>query len=146
MKFKTLSGKEKAANINKYLINWEGKCRGKSKWGKFQFSVKDFLRPFWERQVVCEEFPCFGTAGEGKKNLRLDLINISRSVAIEVNGVQHQEYNPFFHGTRHGFLRQIERDSRKSDWCDLNDIELIHILPEDELSVKWFEEKYGIIL
>lgn len=146
MRFVSLSGKRKVGNITKYYIDWDGGCRGKSKWGKFQYDVKQFLRRYWENHIVCEEFPCFGTAGGGSKTLKIDIINFTRRVAVEVNGDQHREFNEFFHGDRHGFLNQIERDSRKYEWCQLNEIELVDIYKEDELSENFFKEKYNIVL
>jgi hypothetical protein len=145
MKFTTLTGKKKPADITKYLVDWDGGCRGKSIWGKFQYDVKQFLRTYWENHVVCEELPCFGTASEGRRNLRLDLVNLTRGTAIEVNGKQHGEYVEFFHGDRSGYLDQIERDGRKSEWCEMNELELVYIMPNDKLSVSFFKEQ-GIIL
>ena len=146
MKFVALSGRVKRASINNYLIDWDAPCRGKSKWGKFQYDVKQFFRPYWENHVVCEELKCFGTASIDKKSLRIDLVNFTIGVAVEVNGVQHSEYNKFFHGDRHGYLNQIDRDGRKSEWCDMNDLKLIYIHPEDKLSVKDIQERHDIIL
>lgn len=146
MKFKTLSGRTKTGDITKYYVDWDEACRGKSKWGKFQYDIKQFLKKYWKDHIVCEEFPCLGTAGGGNKTLKIDLINFTRNSAIEVNGEQHRSYSPFFHGDRQGFFKQIERDARKSEWCELNDIDLYEIYAEDELSVTYFEDKLGIIL
>jgi len=93
-----------------------------------------------------QEFKCFGSACQGKKTLKIDLINLTRGIAIEANGIQHSEYVQFFHGDRNGYLEQIERDGRKVTWCELNDLELIYIYPDDELSVKFFRERYDLIL
>ena len=138
MKFLTLYGKEKAINPSKYIIDWDGHSLS-----NFQFSVKQFFYPYWRGQIILEECPLVGT------KLRLDFLNITRNIAVEANGVQHNEYNKFFHGSsRAKYLAQIKRDVIKRKWCDKNKILLIEIDPEDidDLCPEWFKEKYDICL
>ena len=138
MKFLSLKGKPKGINISKYQIDWNGESLS-----NFQFSIKQFLYPFWCGQVVLEECPLAGT------KLRFDFLNITRSIAVEANGNQHNQYNKFFHGkSRAKYLLQIKRDLIKQKWCDINKILLIEIFPDDvdNLCPEWFEEKYKITL
>lgn len=144
-KFKTLNGGTITRNISKYCIDWDSKSLGRSKYGKFQTSVKDFLSQFWRRQDVYEEIVCFGTSFGGGRNLRLDFLNLTREIAIEVMGIQHEEFGYFHKGDRQKWLKQIEADDRKREWCIANDFQLIYIFPEEELSVELFKKK-GIIL
>ena len=82
MKFKTLSGAiRRVSKIKKHLIDWDSKSRS-----KFQFNVKQFLEPYWNRHVVFEEFPVVGT------KMSLDFFNANKKVAIEVQGAQHTKY------------------------------------------------------
>lgn len=63
------------------------------------------------------------------KNLELDGYNKDLKLAIEYNGEQHYNYNPFFH--RNGIvdlIKQKQRDSLKEKLCNENDIFLI-VLP-----------------
>lgn len=139
MKFITATGKVKNINIHKYLVDWDEKERS-----KIQFEVKRFLRPFWKNHVVCSEFPVAGS------KMTLDLFNITRNIAIEVQGNQHLQYNKHFHkGSMSNFLSQLKRDMTKEEFCERNKITLVEIFEEDMkegLSKEWFLEKYEIEL
>ena len=76
MTFKTLLGKRRRIKkpIN-YLINWEEGSRS-----KLQGKVKNFLKVFWDGDVVFEEFPVVGS------RLTLDFYNATKNIAIEVQG------------------------------------------------------------
>ena len=133
MKFQTLYGKEKLLrNPHKYKIKWNGKSRS-----KFQRTVKTFLYPHWRYDAVFEEFRVLGT------QLTLDFYNHTRKIAIEVQGAQHLEFVKHFHKTRANFLRQIRRDDKKMDFCNINDIEFLQIYPDDKLSQEYFENLLG---
>lgn len=137
MKFFKLNGYPVSKNITKYTIDWDGPSKS-----KFQKSVKDFLRPYWERHVCYEELTLAGTI------LSLDFVNMTRRVAVEVHGDQHKKYVKYFHGrSREGFLNQIERDDRKSRWCDNNGLQLVEIYTHNlPLTEEWFKETYDLIL
>ena len=133
MKFKTLYGKEKPLrNPHRYKIKWNGKSRS-----KFQRTVKTFLYPYWRYDAVFEEFRVLGT------QFTLDFYNHTRKIAIEVQGAQHLEFVKHFHKTRANFLRQIRRDDKKMDFCNINDIEFLQIYPDDKLSQEYFENLLG---
>jgi len=130
MKFKTLDGKDRfVKNIKNLIIDWDGKSRS-----KFQFEVKTFLKPYWKGDVVFEELKVVGT------RLSLDFFNANKKIAIEVQGQQHFKYVKFFHGNRANFLSQIKRDVKKIEFCELNNIKLIEIYPNDILSKELFEK------
>ena len=133
MKFITLYGKEKPLrNPHKYKIKWNGKSRS-----KFQRTVKTFLYPYWRYDAVFEEFRVLGT------QLTLDFYNHTRKIAIEVQGAQHLEFVKHFHKTRANFLRQIRRDDKKMDFCNINNIDFLQIYPDDKLSQEYFENLLG---
>ena len=136
MRFKTLTGAERnIIGINKYLIKWNAKSRS-----KFQKSVKDFLKPYWNRHVVFEEFPVAGT------RMTLDFYNANKKIAVEVQGAQHTKHVPFFHGKyKNNYLMQLKRDNLKYDFCELNDIKLVEIYETDKLSKRFFK-KLDILL
>jgi hypothetical protein len=130
MKFKTLDGKDRfVKNIKNLIIDWDGKSRS-----KFQFEVKTFLKPYWKGDVVFEELKIVGT------RLSLDFFNANKKIAIEVQGQQHFKYVKFFHGNRANFLSQIKRDVKKIEFCELNNIKLVEIYPNDTLSKELFEK------
>lgn len=130
MKFKTLDGKERSVkNIKNCLIDWSGKSRS-----KLQEKVKIFLKPYWQGDVVFEEMKVAGT------RLSLDFYNANKKIAIEVQGHQHFKYVPFFHSNRGNYLKQIKRDVKKIEFCQINNIVLIEIMPEDTLSKDFFDK------
>ena len=135
MKFKTLTGSTaELRNARKYLIKWEADSKS-----KFQFSVKEFLYPYWRSDIVFEEFKIVGT------RLSFDFYNASKKIAIEVQGAQHTKYVKFFHGNRMKYLEQLKRDDKKFRFCEINKINLVEIYPNDKISIELFES-FGVIL
>ena len=135
MIFKTLIGSRKrVSKPKKYLIDWEAKSKS-----NIQFKTKLFLSQYWRNHVVFEEFPVAGT------RLRFDFYNANKQIAVEVHGRQHVKFVPFFHKCRSGFVSQIRRDQQKIDFCDLNNIKLVEIFDEKEISEKTFEDT-GVFL
>ena len=118
MTFKTLLGKRRRIKRPViYLINWE-----KNRRSKLQSKVKDFLKVFWDGDVVFEEFPVVGT------RLTIDFYNATKNIAIEVQGNQHTKYNKFFHkGNKMNYLDQLKRDDEKLSFCNLNNIKLLEV-------------------
>ena len=74
-------------NPKKYLIDWDKKSRS-----KFQLQIKSFLQPYWEHDIVFEEFRLVGT------RLTFDFYNANKKIMIEVQGAQHTKFIKFFHG------------------------------------------------
>lgn len=60
--------------------------------------------------------------------MRLDFYIPGRDVAVEVQGKQHEEYTPHFHGPPDKFHEAMKRDRKKKDFCDMNGIELIYLV------------------
>lgn len=134
MKLKTLKGTLKDFPV-KPLINWEGNSLS-----VFQEKVKAFLYLYWKNDVVCEEFRIV-------ERMSLDLFNVSKHVAVEIQGRQHNEYVKHFARSRSGYEAQLHRDRKKADWCSINQIVLVEILPEDlPLTKEWFLKTYQITL
>jgi hypothetical protein len=136
MTFLDLKGRKKTLKkATQYLIDWNAKTRS-----KFQDSVKQFLRPHWERDQVFEELRIVGTL------CTFDLYNATSRVVCEIQGSQHGAYNKFFHrGSKMNFVAQIKRDLDKHEFCRLNNITLVEIMPKDKLSEKLFADQ-GVIL
>jgi len=124
MKFITLTGQfRRVSNIKKHLIDWDKPSRS-----KFQFFVKQHIKQYWFNHIVFEEFPIVGT------KLSLDFYNANKKIAIEVQGQQHIKYTPFFHGNyKNNYLAQLDRDKKKLKFCEINDLRLIEIYPNDKL-------------
>lgn len=49
------------------------------------------------------------------------------NIYVEVQGIQHTEFNKHFHGDAASFKAAKKRDRLKKEWCDLNDFTLVCI-------------------
>jgi hypothetical protein len=138
MRLYGINGKLIDKNVNKYTLKWDKKSRS-----IIQFKVKQFLKPFWIGQILYEEFPVYGSL------LKVDILNATLKIAIEVNGNQHSAFNPFFHNNDpNRYLKGYKNDAKKSEWLAKNDFKLIEI-NEDEinlLSKQFFLEKFNLVL
>ena len=138
MRLYNIYGKLVYRNVNKYIINWDGKSRSKA-----QFKAKQFLKSFWLANIVYEEFPVYGT------RMSVDLLNATKKIAIEVQGKQHSSFNQFFHdNSRMKYLASIKRDFKKAEWLKENKFKLIEIEYDeiDSLSKSFFKKNFNLIL
>lgn len=122
---------------SRYKINWDKQVGSNA-----QFQAKQFIKPYWIGDSVCEEFIIPGS------RLRVDLINFSRKIAIEISGSQHENYTKFFHKNRLGFIKSIKRDFEKIKWLELNEFTLVEIYDHEVplLTKDFFEEKFNMDL
>lgn len=118
MKFKTLQGRE--VNINLTSSRYPIRSREASR-SHGQYHLGRQLKSIYNSSVILEEFGIPGS------RLSLDFFIPNRSLAFEFQGIQHDEFNPFFHNSRKDFDSQKTRDSEKRQWCDLNKITLVEI-------------------
>jgi hypothetical protein len=133
-----LDGKLVTKYVTKYLIDWDGKSAS-----KLQFKAKQFLKTYWSSCEVYEEFPVFGS------RMRVDIVNMSYNIAVEVNGSQHRKYNRFFHaGSIEKYRASLARDAKKHEWLRMNDFQLIEIEDHeiDKLSKEYFFEMFNLEL
>jgi hypothetical protein len=136
MRLYNINGKLQSRNVSKYLIKWEGKSRS-----LIQKEVKKFLKTYWENQVVYEEFPVYGT------RMKVDILNATKKIAVEVNGPQHSSFNKFFHNnSRMNYLESIKRDYQKREWLEKNNFKIIEVEEKDikKLSPEFIENTFGI--
>lgn len=136
MRFNTLTGATRTVKKAKnYLIDWDSPSRS-----KIQFQTKQFLKKYWSKHIVFEEFPVAGT------KLSLDFYNANKKIAVEVQGKQHTKYVPFFHGeNKINYLNQLKRDQDKLKFCEANDIQLVEVYQDDEINEKLFQS-FGVNL
>jgi len=117
VRLKNIRGRLQSKNVTKYLIDWRKNSRS-----KLQTKAKRFFQKYWKEHIVYEEFPVYGT------RMKVDLLNATKKVAIEVNGPQHSSFNPFFHGnSRLNYLKSIKRDYQKAQWLEMNGYKLIEL-------------------
>ena len=79
--------------------------------------------------------------------MKVDLINMTKRIAVEVQGDQHEKFNKFFHNnSRANYLRSITRDHDKMIWLENNNFKILEIFKEDlpPLSKKYILDKFGV--
>ena len=136
MKFSKLNQPNKIANVivSKYKIDWNRKVSAP------QLKVKKFLQPFWESCEVLEEFLIPGS------KLRIDIVNLTLRVCVEISPSSSHKFNPFFHKSEvTGFLSSLKRDDAKRVWCEQNNYILLELGDEElkSLTKKMFLEKFS---
>jgi hypothetical protein len=124
-------------NVSKYKLDWDKKSRS-----IIQFQTKQFLKPYWFGHVLFEEFPVYGSL------LKVDILNFTNKIAIEVNGPQHSEFHHFHNGKPSLYLKSIQNDMLKIDWLEKNEFKVIEINFDEvpKLSPAFFLEKFGVTL
>ena len=73
----------------------------------------------------------------------IDLVNITKRVAIEADGRFHEEQS-FVHRNKFHFFKQLQNDEYKENFCRINNIKLFRITEDDELNEELLIE-LGII-
>lgn len=124
-------------NLKSYLIDWKRKVSNP------QFKAKCFLKKYWEMDVCCEELRILGSL------LRIDLINFTKKIAIEISPrALHVNYNKFMHQNRGGYLKKLQSDAKKMVWAERNGFLFIELYDEDlqNLSVQYMKEKFDLDL
>ena len=125
MKLYDIKGRLVNKSVTKYRIRWDGECRS-----NFQYEVKQFFKKFWYGQICYEEFPVYGT------RMKVDLINMTKRIAVEVQGAQHEQFNKFFHNnSRANYLKSITRDHDKIVWLENNNFKILEIFESDLASL-----------
>lgn len=135
-----LNGRTRDVSYGQYVMKWDEP----RKVSKVQAAVEAFLRPYWTGKVVLREWRVPGS------RLRIDLFCVAESVMVEIDGRQHESYNPHFHGSPSGYRASIKRDLAKERLAELNQWTLVRITEADvkagALCPEWFKKTYNVIL
>lgn len=137
MRLFNVNGKLVNKNVSKYRIDWDKKSRSIPQW-----ECKQFFKQYWATHQTYEEFPCFGSL------LKVDILNLTLKIAIEINGPQHYEIHHFHNKSPLNYLKGIKNDVKKEHWCKINDIKLIEIKDSEVwmLSRKFLNDNFGLVI
>lgn len=137
MRLLNVKGRLVTKSVSKYAIKWNSPSKS-----LIQFKVKQFLKPYWSGCIVYEEFPVYGTL------LKVDILNATLRIAIEVNGPQHSEFHYFHNNNPSEYLQGVKRDIIKVEWLEKNHFKLIEINWDeiDSLSKSFFKERFDLTL
>lgn len=120
MKVKTIKGD---AYLKVNGIDWEGKSRS-----KLQKSCKDILKEFWNGDIVSEE------QSIPKTRLKIDFVNFSKKIILEIQGGQHFKFNKHFHNNNiFNFVDSLARDDKKEEFANLNGFIYLAVKTPSEL-------------
>ncbi len=142
MVFKSLAGRKINIFLNEFSIEWD-----KPSASKFQFAVKQFFKEHFSHLEWFEEVALCGELSA----LRVDFLcrfkdkkERTKLVFIEADhAATHLVQNSFFFPTEDSFTEQLERDSCKSRFCQVNNARLIRIYDDDQpLKLTWFNETF----
>lgn len=67
--------------------------------------------------------------------LRFDIFVREIGLALEVDGIQHDKFNPFFHKTVADLKRGYRNDKDKDYFCEVNGIKLIRLKYKEALKI-----------
>jgi len=127
MNVKGLDGREHRWNPS----SKEAKTDKRSSLHKKAKEVLDSAFPY---DRILEEVSLPGTrTSAGGGTLRADFFIPNRNLLVEVHGEQHHKFNSFFYKNKLSFYRAKARDSRKKEWCELNDITLIEFNYDEDI-------------
>ncbi len=84
--------------------------------------AKIILEQLYPNFQIYEEIPIRVI---NKKTLYIDLYIKQLNLALEVHGQQHYAFSSLFHKTKLDFINQQRNDRFKTEWCDLNGINLL---------------------
>lgn len=86
-------------------------------------SVRDTLKKAFPNTRINSEY----YINYNGQKLFFDFHLPTLSIVVEVQGIQHTEFNPHFHGSAEVFKAQKHRDRLKIEWCHINDTSLVCI-------------------
>ncbi len=95
-----------------------------------QGRTAEILRESFPIDTILEEFPIPGSRQTA------DFFLPRKKLVVEVDGRQHDEFVPFFHGDRNTsdkYAKQKSRDRLKDEWCEINGFRFVRIKIEDDL-------------
>lgn len=135
MRVKDLNGKIHSWNLSVYVSDNKRQLRS-----SLHLKARELLQEYYRADMILEELTVPG------EHLFLDFFLPSKKMVVEVQGPQHYQYTPHFHGIGPSgiktFMEAKARDERKSEWCDINGFKLI-CLPFNESEEDWLRRIKG---
>ena len=123
MKVLGLNNKEYTLNLLKHKDNSE-----RTNKSKIHILARTLLKNCYPAYTIYEEVKLPGSTNPKNKSvLFLDFLIPGLMIGVEVHGKQHFEYTPFYHKTKLGYYQHLYRDNLKIEWCEKNEIQLIHL-------------------
>lgn len=117
--------------------NWRDRIKRTMSYGNDK--MFKLIKQIFPNQIAKQEYHI----GE---RLRLDAYLPQLKLGFEYDGIQHFRYTPQWHRTKQEFEKAKERDKRKDELCFQQNISLVRIKYNEDLSKDLLEEKIQIVL
>lgn len=116
----------KGLDGKQYKFNLHGHSKKLQNKSEPHLAARALLQELFPQTSILEEVPLPST------RLIVDFYLPSYNLMVEVNGRQHSEYIPHFHGSedeggRMKFYQGKKRDRLKREWCEINNITLVSL-------------------
>ena len=128
----------KVRDLNNEIQNWKligyvVKANDNRRRSKLHLAARDLLIETFPTVQILEEVMAPLTRSE---KCFFDFYINTVKLVVEVHGQQHYSFNTLFHTSAQDFLNQKQRDSKKREWCEYNNITYIE-LPYNEDIKQW---------
>ena len=94
-----------------------------------QDRIFDMVKKIYPKYTILWEQPIKSI------NARFDIFVKELGLAFEIDGVQHEEFNMFFHKDLYALRRGKLKDMNKDSFCYENGIKMIRLNYKDALSI-----------
>ena len=131
MKIRNLDGDIHNWNLSGHVVR-ANDSRPRS---KLHLLARDILVDIFPTVQILEEVAVPITRRE---KLFFDFYINTIKMVVEVHGEQHYKFNPLFHTCAQDFANQKQRDFKKREWCEYNNITYVE-LPYKEREEEWRE-------
>jgi hypothetical protein len=115
---------------------------------KLQIAVGDMLDRTFPQYRIRENYRPDWLMSSNITKLELDFYIEELKIGIEVQGAQHYQFVPHFHGTLENYEKRKQYDKEKKDLCDGAGIKLVEIfsLMDAITEIKSLEDKYDHLI
>lgn len=125
-------------DTNNLVSEWSNEWNNTMMVSKGHYVTYKILQHLYPYYRIAQEEPI--------GNLRIDLYIPDMGLAIEYHGIQHSKFNAFFHETKMDFAKGQDNDIAKSEMLESQEIALIPIYHDEELSIGLIRQKINEVL
>lgn len=100
-------------------------------------SIYGIIKLIYPRETLEEEYPI----KIGNKTLFIDIYIPRLNIAIECDGIQHDQFSKFYHQDIFTFKNQQKNDKLKEEYCAEKGITIVRISHKDPLNETFIGNK-----
>lgn len=135
-------------SLNNFTPKIPPQCRRGPKESKGESKCREVLEKLFAKPFPNTRPEFLKNLSTGK-NMEIDCYNEELGIALEMQGIQHYKFSPWFHKSKQDFLDQQYRDKMKRQICEergLIFIEVPYTVKHENIEnfIKIKLEKYGL--